>query len=83
MKHVQPTAFNQKSRSKDTPSSSQNVVEDPQEEEVVVDALEEDSDINAASLKGPFQTGPRTMISLWTIDIMWHIVSGTARRVQC
>ncbi|KAK1282122.1 hypothetical protein QJS10_CPB22g00024 [Acorus calamus] len=38
---VRLTASNRKSRSKDTPSSSQNVVEDPQEEEVVVGKIEE------------------------------------------
>ncbi|KAK1261013.1 hypothetical protein QJS04_geneDACA013338 [Acorus gramineus] len=52
---VRPTASNRNSRSKDAPSSSQNVVEDPQEEEVVVEKVEEDSYTDEAGLKGPFQ----------------------------
>ncbi|KAK1303075.1 hypothetical protein QJS10_CPB12g00434 [Acorus calamus] len=53
---VRPTASNRKSRSKDAPSSYQNVVDDS-EEEKVVEKVEEDSDIDEASLKDPFQGG--------------------------
>ncbi|KAK1303414.1 hypothetical protein QJS10_CPB11g01388 [Acorus calamus] len=42
-KRVRPTSSNRKSRSKDAPSSSQHVMEDPQEEEVVVEHVVEDS----------------------------------------
>ncbi|KAK1295835.1 hypothetical protein QJS10_CPB15g01071 [Acorus calamus] len=77
-KHVRPTVSNRKSRSKDAPSSSQNIVEDPQEEEVVVDAVEEYSDIDAASLKGPFHGGPinNDLLVDYRHHVAYHIWNG-------
>ncbi|KAK1303749.1 hypothetical protein QJS10_CPB11g00743 [Acorus calamus] len=85
--HVRPTTSNKKNRSKDaskdTTSSSQNVVEEPQEEEVVAEEVEEDSEIDEASLKGPFPGGPvnNELLVDYRHHVAYHIWNGKERSV--
>ncbi|KAK1304873.1 hypothetical protein QJS10_CPB11g00705 [Acorus calamus] len=85
--HVRPTTSNKKNRSKDaskdTTSSSQNVVEEPQGEEVVAEEVEEDSEIDEASLKGPFPGGPvnNELLVDYRHHVAYHIWNGKERSV--
>ncbi|KAK1296282.1 hypothetical protein QJS10_CPB15g00863 [Acorus calamus] len=84
-KCVRPIASIRKSKSKDAPSSYQYIVEDLQEEEVVVDANEEDSDIDAASMKGHFQDLNKVRDHAWGAAALVHLYRqlGIASSAKC
>ncbi|KAK1285576.1 hypothetical protein QJS10_CPB20g00781 [Acorus calamus] len=69
---LRPTASNRKNQSEEVASSSRNVVVGPQEEEEREDIeVEADSEIDEASMKGPFPGGPENNELL--IDYRHHV----------